>query len=281
MINKFLDHLKIERNLSPNTIEAYRGDLTLFNQYCKDIVKATQEDIVKFLKDLEKYSPRTRNRIVFSTLASFYSYLIRMNERNINPVKGLKRAKTATNEITILTEEEIDKMLKYIVGEDDIIKERNRLLINILTDTGARISEIVNLKKTDVKGNSIKIFGKGSKYRTAFISPATKRKLQALIEEFKVYGEYENIFINQKGQVVSRTTAYNIIKQTADLVGLEKQVSPHIFRHTFATTYLSRGGTESGLRELLGWSDNKMLNIYRHISLEDLHNEYTRVMKGK
>jgi site-specific recombinase XerD len=281
MINKFLDHLKIERNLSPNTVEAYRGDLALFDRYCKDIVKATQEDIVKFLKDLEKYSPRTRNRIVFSTLASFYSYLIRIGTISISPVKGLKRAKTATNEITILTAEEIDKMLKYIVGEDDIIKARNRLLINILTDTGARISEIVNLKISDIKGNSVKILGKGNKYRTAFISPATKRKLQALIEEFKVYGEYENIFINQKGQVVSRTTAYNIIKQTADLVGLEKQVSPHIFRHTFATTYLARGGTESGLRELLGWSDNKMLNIYRHISLEDLHNEYKKVMGGK
>lgn len=279
MINKFLEHLKVERNLSGNTIEAYRGDLTLFSRNCKDVVKATQDNILDFIKDLEKYSPSTRNRIIFSSLASFYTYLISIGKITQSPIKGLKRAKVPKNDdLTILTDEEVKKMIKNMIGEDDVIKERNKLLVMLLVDTGLRISEATNLKIKDVVGNKLTVCGKGDKVRVTFISPATKRKLQEVINEFKIYGDFEYIFINQRGQTLSRTMAYNIIREVSEFVGLDKKVTPHIFRHTFASNYLRRGGTETNLKRLCGWSSNKMLAIYLHPTSKDLENEYKRTM---
>lgn len=279
MIEQFLDYLKVVKNVSDNTLIAYNKDLCLFRENCLDIVNASQEDIIKFIKCLNNYNPSSRNRIIFSSLSSFFNYLISKKIISENPVKGLEKAKTSKEEITVLLDEEIKSLIKYMEGEDDIIKERNILLIKMLQDTGARISEIVNLKKNDVIGTKVKIHGKGNKQRTNFILDKTKTYLNKVILDFAYYGNFEFIFIDKKGKKLSRTNAYNIIHDTAIMIGLEKKVTPHIFRHTFATKYLANGGTESGLRKLMGWSSNKMLDVYRHINLHDLENEYKRTMK--
>ncbi len=277
-IDKYIDYLKYERKLSSNTISSYYDNLKKFYLHFenKNILNLSTDEIRDFLYD-DSVLARTRAHYL-TVLNSFYNYLISENITNYNPTETIKLPKLAKKLPEFLTIEEVDKLLN--INPVKIYDYRNIAMLETLYATGVRVSELCNMKLSDINYDdcTIKIFGKGKKER---IVPINESSYKALTEYINSYRSFllksktsEYVFINNFGNPISRVGFFKILKKVCNDAGIQKDVSPHTLRHSFATHLLNNGANLRVIQQLLGHSNITTTQIYSHLSNESLKNDY-------
>ena len=279
LINKYLDYLKYERKLSDNTIESYKENLYVFNTEMKEkkMLDITVDDIKNFLKKEGEKSSKTRAHYI-TVLNNFYSFLIREEIINVNPIETIKQPKIEKSLPDYLTEDEVNKLLNITLN--DAYDYRNKAMLETLYGTGIRISELINIKLSDIDFSEcfIRITGKGSKDRIVPFNDVCKEYLEKYINEYRndllKNKDSEYVFINSLSGKISRQGFFKILKQICTKQGISKNVSPHLLRHSFATHLLNNGADLRIIQELLGHSDLSTTQIYTEVLNEKLKKEY-------
>ncbi|MGN1379441.1 MAG: site-specific tyrosine recombinase/integron integrase [Bacilli bacterium] len=277
-IEKYLDYLQYEKKLSKNTILSYKDNLKKFALFFndKDLLILNTDEIRDFLYD-ESIVARTRAHYL-TVINSFYNYLVSENIIKNNPVQTIKLPKLEKKLPEFLTIEEVDKLLNIVPTK--IYDYRNIAMMETLYATGIRVSELVNMKISDIDFNEciIKIFGKGSKERIVPINESAYNALKDYIDNYRLFllktKSSEYVFINNFGNKISRQGFFKILKKLYKDAGINKEVSPHTLRHSFATHLLNNGANLRVIQTLLGHSNITTTQIYTHLSNESLKNDY-------
>jgi integrase/recombinase XerD len=276
-IKDYQSYLRIERGLSKNTIENYGFDierLCLFLEVNKMEVsplKITDETIQQFIYQVSKeVNPRSQARII-SGLKSFFSYLIFEDYRNDNPLELIESPKTGRKLPDTLAVQEIDALIAAIDLSSNE-GERNRAMLETLYGCGLRVSELVSLKISDLFFDEgfIKITGKGNKERFVPIGKLTQKYIQIYQNEIRgnltiKKGCEDTLFLNRRGNQLTRAMIFTIIKDLAIKIGLKKNISPHTLRHSFATHLLENGADLRSIQLMLGHESITTTEIYVHL----------------
>ena len=293
-LQSFLDHLTIERGLSSNSISAYRRDLAKFSDFLDkeklDFERLSEDEIISFevwLKGLGMAVTSINRNI--SALKSFYKYLAQEFSTN-NPVSAVLSSKVPRRLPKALTIKEITSLIDSTKREGDPISLRDHAIIELLYGTGARVSEIVGIDindfaQSDVAGNPIttlKLRGKGSKERIVPLGSFAKNALDEylvrirpnLLSKSKSAKVETALFLNQRGSRLSRQSAWQMISDAADSTGLSGKVSPHVFRHSYATHLLDGGADIRVVQELLGHASVTTTQIYTLITIDKVREAY-------
>ncbi|SNY99416.1 site-specific tyrosine recombinase XerD [Flagellimonas pacifica] len=277
-LTDYQHYLKIERGLSENTITNYGLDLQKLRDYLDEhtIVESpleiTQETVQKFIYDVAKMvNPRSQARII-SGLKGFFTYLIFEDYRTDNPMDLIETPKTARKLPDTLSTDEINDLIAAI----DLSKpegERNRAILETLYGCGLRVSELINLKLSDLyfEEDFIKVTGKGNKQRFVPISKLNKKYINIYKSQVRLHlniqKEHEDfLFLNRRGKQLTRAMIFTIIKQLAEKNGLNKSISPHTFRHSFATHLLENGADLRAIQQMLGHESITTTEVYMHIN---------------
>ncbi len=277
IIKSYQSYLKIERGLSKNTVENYSFDIErlLFflsqNEIVVSPLKITDETIQQFIYSVAKeVNPRSQARII-SGLKSFFKYLVFEDYRNDDPMELIETPKTGRKLPDTLTVEEIDSLILAI----DLSKnegERNRAMLETLYSCGLRVSELVNLKISDLFFDEgfIKITGKGNKQRFVPISDVTQKYILLYKNAVRIHltiqkGFEDTLFLNRRGKQLTRAMIFTIIKNLAVTIGLHKIISPHTLRHSFATHLLENGADLRAIQLMLGHESITTTEIYVHL----------------
>lgn len=280
---KYRQYLKLERSLSENTVEAYLTDLDKLLAYLTlegiDITDVTLQDLENFSAGLHDIGihPRSQARIL-SGIRSFFRFLTLDDYIRQDPSELLESPQIGRHLPDVLTVEEIDALIGAI-GQTTPEGQRNRAILETLYSCGLRVSELCNLKLSDLYLNEgfIKVEGKGSKQRLVPISPRAINELKNYFVErgnAKIKPEYEDfVFISRFGKNISRIMVFHIIKELADRIGLKKSISPHTFRHSFATHLLEGGANLRAIQAMLGHESIGTTEIYTHIDRNMLRQE--------
>ena len=283
ILRKYKVYLKLEKSLSDNTVNAYLADIHKLFQFLAD-EQIHPQDVT--LENLETFSatlrdlgiqPRSQARIL-SGIRSFYHYLILEDYLEADPSELLESPQVGLHLPEVLTIEEIDNLIESI---DLSTKEgqRNRTILETLYSCGLRVSELCNLKISDLylEEGFIKVEGKGNKQRLIPISPRAIRELQLYFidrNQFSIKKDYEDyVFISKRGTNISRIMVFHIIKTLAEAIGLKKTISPHTFRHSFATHLLEGGANLRAIQCMLGHESIGTTEIYTHIDKSRLRSE--------
>ncbi|HBH06048.1 MAG TPA: tyrosine recombinase XerD [Flavobacteriales bacterium] len=281
-LRAYLIHLKIERSLSENTVQAYRSDLTRYYDWFphhtneKHIIESNQETIALFLKSIREKNLKTssHNRIL-SSLRGFFKYLVTEEIIETSPMKYVDGARNPRKLPEVLSNEDIDLM----IGSIDLSRpegHRNLTILELLYGCGLRVSELINLKFSDLHEQEgfIRVKGKGDKQR---IVPIGKMALKAIRHyrssrnQLPIKNGHEDyILLNNRGRKLSRVMIFYIVRELSEKAGLNKQISPHTLRHSFATEMIRRGANLRAVQEMLGHSSITTTEIYTHLNEKDL-----------
>jgi integrase/recombinase XerD len=278
-ISSYLNYLEIDLNYSNNTIVSYDNDLTKLSLYFnnKDLLKLNTKDIEKYITTLSEYAPSTVSRNI-SAIKSFYTYMVKSGKIDTNITDPIKEPKIGTHLPSYLTIDEVNDLLDIEINNN--FDFRNKAILELMYATGLRISEVINLefKNIDFDECIVRIIGKGSKER---IVPINDYALEALNNYLNIArpnmlikGENNYIFINNHGSMMTRQGIFKMIKNECQKKGIDKNISPHTLRHTFATHLLENGADLRIIQELLGHSDISTTQIYTHISNDKLKKDY-------
>ncbi len=277
-IEKYLDYLKYERKLSNNTYSSYRDNLKKFEEYFqgKNILILSSDEVREFLYQ-DEIKARTRAHYL-TVINSFYNYLVAEDIILNVPTQTIKLPKLEKKLPEYLTIEEVDKLFNIIPTKPN--DYRNIAMLETIYATGMRVSELVNLKISDIDFNEgiIRVLGKGSKERIVPINRTAESALKEYIHEQRNYllklNDSEYVFINSFGKKISRQGFFKIIKALCKENGINKNVSPHTLRHSFATHLLNNGADLRIIQELLGHSQLTTTQIYSHLSNQKLKEDY-------
>ena len=266
----YMNYINIERQLSKNTSDSYKRDLTDFFEFVKkDYYKVTKDDIINYIKHINYKNPRSINRNLVS-IRNYFKYMNKIGKININPcddITGLKTPKTVPH---VLSEEDIDKLLD--IKCNNALDYRNKAMLELLYSSGLRISELLDLEVNDIDFdmNIVRCFGKGSKER---IVPLSDIATNALYDYIYVYrntltkNKVTNIlFLNSRGDRLSRQGFFKILKEIALEKGINKDISPHKIRHSFATHLINHGADLRSVQTMLGHENIRTTQIYTHVS---------------
>lgn len=276
-IKDYQSYLRIERGLSKNTIENYGFDierLCLFlenNQIDISPIKISDETVQQFIYSVSKeVNPRSQARII-SGLKSFFNYLVFEDYRTDNPLELIETPKTGRKLPDTLSVEEIDNLIAAIDLSSNE-GERNRAMLETLYGCGLRVSELVSLKISDLffEEGFIKITGKGNKERFVPIGNLTQKYIEIYQKEARVHlkikkGHEDTLFLNRRGNQLTRAMIFTIIKDLAVKIGLNKNISPHTLRHSFATHLLENGADLRSIQLMLGHESITTTEIYVHL----------------
>lgn len=282
-IKDYKMYLKLERSLSANSIVSYGLDIEKLMTYILDHkIKVTpitiaKEDLTVFIYNSAKYlNSRSQSRLI-SSLKGFFNYLIFEDYRSDNPLDTFESPKIGRKLPDTISTEDIDNLIAAI----DYSKkeaERNKAILETLYGCGLRVSELTDLKLSDLyfKEGFIKVTGKGNKQRFVPITGATIDYIINYIENsrrlLKINPEYTDIvFLNRRGKQLTRAMIFTIIKQLAVKINLNKTISPHTFRHSFATHLLENGADLRAIQQMLGHESITTTEIYMHIDRTHLH----------
>lgn len=281
LIDQFIGYIQAEKRFSKLTVEAYQSDMDQFAQYLRDKfeiedltqVKTTMvKSFIVHLKE-EGLSNRSINRKM-STLRTFYKYCLRENLMEKSPMTGIKALKQPKTLVKFVTETDINKVS---FGEDtDFSTSRDRLLFEMLYQTGMRQAELRGLKDGDVDkmGMQLKIHGKRNKDR---IVPLSREMIQLIVQyqalrDATFTTKADRLLLNDKGEEMSPSYVYNKVHHMLEGVTTLKQKSPHVLRHTFATHLLDEGASLVAIQKLLGHENLATTQIYAHNTIEQLKN---------
>lgn len=281
-LKKYIEeYLYTEYNTSKNTRDSYAYDLLNLAKYYsnKNIAYLKKEEIQEYLRQSKEKTSRTKAHYLTS-INNFYKYLVSKNHIKINPSESIKMPKLEKKLPEYLTIEEIDKLLNIRVSTAYDL--RNKAMLEMLYATGMRISELCDLKMSNIylEDEIVKVFGKGSKER---LIPINEIALEYLKEYLK-YGrgellgikDSEYVFISSRHTKITRQAFFKFLKKLCYEKGIKKNISPHILRHSFATHLLNNGADLRSVQELLGHSDITTTQIYTHLSNEKLENDYEK-----
>lgn len=282
-VNDFNNYLLIDKNYSSNTVESYMRDIRYFLEYTnKDIIDITKKDIDNYILHLlPNKNDSSINRSIAS-IKSFFKFLsLYKGFVNVSEdVESLKRKKKLPNYLSI---EEVDKLLD--IETKDAFDYRNKTMLEVLYATGLRASELVNLDiiNVDLKNMVINVYGKGSKERIVPLSKIAINYLDMYISKYrqllfvKNQKPTDSLFLNNHGQRMTRQGLYKIIGQVALKQNIDKEITPHVLRHSFATHMIECGADIRSVQELLGHENVVTTEIYTHLAnnfIKDNYNEY-------
>ncbi|MEN8928658.1 MAG: site-specific tyrosine recombinase XerD [Flavobacteriales bacterium] len=283
----FKGFLAIEKSLSNNSIEAYLTDIDKLTQYLEIENKASltptqvkHEDLQHFLAWVYEMglSARSQARII-SGIKAFYNYLIIENLSDVNPAELIESPKIGRKLPDTLSVEEINLVINTI-DLSSSTGERNKAILETLYGCGLRVSELVNLKISNVYFDEefIKVTGKGDKERLVPISSSALKHIKIYLEQVRVHnkiakGFEDFIFLNRSGKSLTRVMIFTIIKQLVEKAGIQKTISPHTFRHSFATHLVNAGADLRVVQDMLGHVSITTTEIYMHLDRSYLHEE--------
>jgi len=288
-LQDYRHYLKIERGLSLNSIKNYAWDVEKLvhfineNTLNENPTKIGKETIQRFIYEVANtMNPRSQARII-SGLKSFFNYLVFEDYRADNPLDLIESPKIGRRLPDTLSEDEINTLIRAI----DLSKpqgERNRAILETLYGCGLRVSELVNLKISDLffDEDFIKVTGKGDKQRFVPISPVNKKYISIYRQDVRVHQKIQKgfddiLFLNRRGKQLTRAMVFTVIKQLAEKIGLQKSISPHTFRHSFATHLLQNGADLRAIQQMLGHESITTTEVYVHVDrthLADVMNRY-------
>jgi len=279
LIDQFISYIEAEKRFSPLTVEAYRRDMEQFAEYLKtgyeleDLTQVNQLMVKSYIVHMkeEELVNRSINRKI-STLRTFYKYCLREELVGKSPMTGIKALKLPKTLVKFVTETDINKV--SFGDEADFPTCRDRLLFELLYQTGMRQAELRGLKDGDVDkmDMQVKIHGKRNKDR---LVPLSRQMIQ-LIEQYQAMRDVtftdkaERLLLNDKGEEMSPSFVYNKVHHMLEGVTTLKQKSPHVLRHTFATHLLDEGASLVAIQKLLGHEDLATTQIYAHNTIEQL-----------
>ena len=282
-IKDFETFLKFERNFSDNTLDAYLRDIRKLKDYSEfDLentgpLEITYENIQEYLFQLskKKFSERTQARWV-SSIKSFFKYLVDDEVRTDNPAALLEGPKLGLYLPDTLSFEDVERIIRAIDINTDL-GQRNQCMIEVLYGCGLRVSELIDLKISNInfKESYLKVEGKGDKSRFVPLAVYTSQLIKDYItnvrSKYKINKKCEDIlFLNSRGSSMSRVIVFIIIKELTEKAGISKKISPHTFRHSFATHLLQNGADLRYIQEMLGHSSITTTEIYTHLKNEEL-----------
>lgn len=286
LIREYLAHLEVERGLSANSRESYRRDLNRLNVWAAEqnnsIAALERADISAWLVDLsrEGLAPSSISRML-SAASGFYRHLQRDGHLKNNPTENVTPPRGAQKLPRHLTEEEVERFLKVL---DTMLPEgvRDRAVLEMLYATGLRVSELANLHVGDVdlEKGLLRCRGKGNKERLVPIGKSALHWVETYLRgkqraEASVKGKKQILFLTNRGEPVTREWIWTLVSECAKRAGLA-EVSPHTFRHTFATHLLEHGADTRSVQTLLGHADLATTQIYTHISNSRLRQSYNK-----
>lgn len=282
-INKYLEYLKVVKKYSDKTIESYYDDLTLYNEFLGnnfinilDIDYDTVKEYMKYLYSLNISKSSISRKL--SSIRGLYNYLVRediVKDNYFNRINNPKKDKYLPKFLKDGEANKIFEVCKY----DTPINQRNSVIIELLYATGIRVSELVNIKISDIDINerTIKVLGKGSKERMVIFNNHTKKAIEIYLNDG--YHEFNKLssgylILNKDGNKLSERYIRNIINKLVTKAGLDIKISPHTFRHTFATDMLEDGSDLMTVKELLGHESLNTTSIYTHVTNEQIRKVY-------
>ena len=277
-INEYLEYLKIEKKLSDNTILAYQNDLKYYLKYIKKdkVRKVSKEDVIRVIEILKKNNLDSKSiNHAIGTYKSMHTYF--SIAHNIpNTIENIKRLKTKKSLPKVLTIEEVDKLLNIDCKTN--YDYRNKAMLELLYSSGLRISELLNLTLNDIDftNDIVRVYGKGSKERIVPLGDYAIIALKKYIFEYRnslIKYPTDILFLNNHGNIMSRSGFFKIINRIALEKGIEKEISPHVLRHSFAT-HLLEGADLRSIQELLGHENMSTTSIYTHLRSDLLKKSY-------
>ncbi|MFC3755220.1 site-specific tyrosine recombinase XerD [Chryseobacterium tructae] len=282
-IKDFEIFLRFERNFSDNTLDAYVRDIKKLKDYAEEDLANVgpdsigYENLQEYIFNLskQKFSERSQARWI-SSIKAFFKFLLEDEYREDNPAALLEGPKLGLYLPDTLSLPDINKIIAAIEVNTDLGK-RNQCIIEVLYGCGLRVSELIDLKISNInfKEQYIKVHGKGNKTRFVPLADYTAELLESYIKEVRSKGKinkkYEDtLFLNSRGTSMSRVIVFLIIKELTDKAGVNKKISPHTFRHSFATHLLQNGADLRYIQEMLGHSSITTTEIYTHLKTEEL-----------
>lgn len=283
LIKRYKQYLRLEKSLTPNTLDAYMRDLDKLTAFMhneqRGIIDTSASDIEHFLAGLHDINihPRSQARIL-SGIKSFFHFLILGDHIEVDPTELIEGPKIGLKLPDVLTVSEIDAMIDAI----DMSKnegQRNRAMLETLYSCGLRVSELINMKLSDLYLDEgfVKVTGKGNKQRLVPISPRAIKEITLYIEYRNVgkikSGFEDTLFLARWGNGISRIMVFHLIKELAAILGLKKNISPHTFRHSFATHLLEGGANLRAIQSMLGHESITTTELYTHIDCNMLKTE--------
>ena len=281
-IEDYKFYLQIERGLAKNSILSYGRDLNKLvdfletNEISDQPINISKEILQQFIYDHAKtVNPRSQARLI-SGLKSFFNYLIFEDLREDNPLELIESPKIGRKLPDTLSTEEINDLIRAI----DLSRahgERNRAMIETLYGCGLRVSELINLKISDLffEEDFIKVTGKGDKQRFVPISQVNKKYIDLYRQHVRVHqsvqkGHEDILFLNRSGKKLTRAMVFEIIKRLSAEIGLKKNISPHTFRHSFASHLLQNGADLRAIQQMLGHESITTTEVYMHVDRTQL-----------
>ena len=286
-IDRFLDAVWMERGLSPNTLAAYRADLTALERWLEEreqsLMTAQRGDVLAFMASRVQAGARPRSTArQLSSFRRFYRYQLREGHLREDPTAQIAMPKVGRSLPRSLTEEEVEALLAAPAVSDPL-GHRDRTMLEVLYATGLRVSELVNLKLVQVNLNQgvLKIVGKGNRERMIPLGEEAVQWIQQFLQgprvEILLERQTDFLFPTRRGDRMTRQAFWHIIKRYARKAGVSKDLSPHTLRHAFATHLLNHGADLRVVQMLLGHSDLSTTQIYTHVArerLKDVHSQH-------
>lgn len=281
---KFLHYIKFEKRLSPHTFIAYQADLAQFfiflekSYQIKDITFINHQIIRSWIASLmeQKISSRSISRKL-TTLKTFYKFLQREGEIKINPMLRVSSPKSTKKLPVFIEKKKMNTMLDNTNFGNDFVSMRNQLILEVFYSTGMRLSELMNLKQSNINfySGTLKVLGKRNKERIIpFADPLKKLIVDYLRVREKSGLKNEYLFITEKDEQIYEKMIYRIVKSYLGAATTANKKSPHVLRHTFATHMLNNGADLNAIKELLGHASLSATQVYTHNSFEKLKNIY-------
>jgi len=287
LVDRFLDAIWMERGLSQNTLGAYRADLMTLGRGLaendKTIEKADKADLLAFIAGRVEGGAKPRSTArQLSSFRRFFRYIMREGMRDSDPTADIEMPRIGRSLPKTLSEDEVDSLLNA-PNTDEPLGHRDRAMLELLYATGLRVSELINLKQSQINFNQgvLRIVGKGDRERLIPLGEESQRWIIDFIDgprmEILLERQTDYLFPTRRGDRMTRQAFWHIIKRYAEKAGIRKQLSPHSLRHAFATHLLNHGADLRVVQLLLGHSDLSTTQIYTHVArerLKELHGEH-------
>ena len=274
LVDEFLTYLSSQRGLSDNTIEAYRRDVLEFLEFLKDrkvgVLEASRDDVAAFAEAHLNHQEPTTVRRKLSSVRRFYNWLLRRGLVKANPASALPPVKAPKKLPQVVPAARLEEMLDGWAPETPLEK-RDKAIIELLYSSGLRASELASLTLSQLEGEFVRVFGKGSKER---LVPVGKRALEALRDYLEVRHLLKptcpRVFVSKSGKPLSRQAIWSVVNRRFKELGQLWGVHPHVLRHSFATHLLERGADLRSIQEMLGHASLSTTQIYTKVSLRRL-----------
>lgn len=276
----FLNYLRFEKRYSQHTLISYQNDLEQFLSFIiaefgapciPEINAAIVRSWLANLKQEENLTAKSINRKI-STLKSFFKFLMRESVVETTPMSIISAPKISKRLPVYVEEKDIQTLFEYVEFSDDWKGKTEKLVLQLFYNTGMRVSELVNLKisQVDAAYNHIKVLGKGNKERIIPVNKELLANLQEYIKHRPADSGNDHVFVNEKGKPLYARQVYSLVKKNLSMVTTVNKKSPHILRHSFATHLTSNGADLNAVKELLGHSSLAATQVYTHNSIERL-----------